>query len=584
MTTKTEAAQPVVLAIADMVTGAFEKTTTWIAIVLFVSAVVYLFRDVFRSYRLLRVVREGRLQSGGRLAAVGTILGIAFQDWTFLAIKERKIFRRVRMRAEHEMFPPTPQIDLARFQSPTSRKLRRIPGDETGAQRVELYQAALAKWKRHLPKIYKGDPTIKVANAAEVNAHFAEMDRYFDVLADMGVDEEGKYFICPIEIESGFITPLHLLTGLLIEFNQKWGNVLSAFNRDASKVTGPLGESGGDIREIQMFIYTCWLLWGPSIPVCGCARSDARFRSVQYGFGDENNSLEIVGAASRIDPLMKHLLDTTRNHIASATEPGKRDVIRMPMALPVTVRGRLRLSDTIGLDRRDTNALPGTALTSWKGGADRRPVLYISTIKQGAEGAASPYESVNVGEISLEEGAVRSKYYSAYLWIAFVMMEEKDGRFTPLSQTRNEARPWTDLVPFFEHGNLADAESLAYGKAQLAAKVAEALVSAVENLPKETTTRLVFACAIDDPGCNTAAESLFAGWQGGERVRDLVRARVRERAGQGDPDYVRLQTSGVVIFEPDGAAWRAAHDYSACALPDHVALHYKTMDDEAVTA
>ena len=547
-----------------------------------VAAAVFLlslyFRDFARCYRLLRVMRRGR-DGDDRLSVVLTILRIAVPR--FPDILNRELFERVRMRVEHEMFPPTPQIDLARFQSPTSRKLRTVPGEEAGAQRVKLYLAALAKWKRGLPKIYKGDPTIKVANAAEVNAHFAEMDRYFDVLHDFVVEEDGKYFICPIEIDRGFITPLHLLTGLLIEFNQKWGNVLSAFNRDANQAIRALGASGGDIREIQMFIYTCWLLWGPSIPVCGCERSDARFRSIQYGFGDENNSLEVVGAATRIDPLMKELIEKTKRHIASATEPGKRDAVRLPMALPVTVRGRLRLSDTIGLDPRDTNALPNTALTSWKGGADRRPVLYISTIKAGK--GASAYESVNVGEISLEEGAVRSKYYSAYLWIAFVMMEEQGGAFIPLSQTRDgKSRPWTDLVPFFEHGNLADAESLAYGKAQLAIKVAEALVRVTEALPEDTRTRFVFACSIDDPGCNGGGEPLFAGWQGGALVRDLVRARIEALAAQGDPAYAKLLASGVVIFEPDGAAWRAAHAYSACALPDHVARHYHTMDEEAV--
>lgn len=537
------------------------------------------FRDIWRCYRLLRVMRAGQ-DGGERIRVLATIVRIAIPR--FPDILNSNLFRRVRMRVEHEIFPPTPSIDLARFQSPMTGKINTVPGDEAGAKRVKLHLEAEAKWKSGLSKIHSGDPTIRIANAADVNLHFDEIDRYFDVLAHFKVKEDGKYFICPIEIGSGFIAPLHLLTGLLVEFNQKWGNILTAFNRDAAQPARALGNYGGDIREIQMFIYTCWILWGPSIPVCGCEKSDARFRSIQYGFGDENNSLEVVGASPRIDALMAELMAKSRRHMISATEPGKRDAVQMPMALPVMVRGRLRLSDSIGLDPRDTNALPGIVNDSWRGGADRRPVLYISTIKQGAEGASAAYEAVNVGEISLEDGAVKSKYYSAYLWIAFVMMEERDGVFTPFSERSGKSRPWTDLIPFFEHGNLADPESCAYGKAQLAAKVADALASVVKRLPEGTTTRFVFACSIDDPGCDAGAQPLFNGWQGGSLIRDMVRDRIEQEADRGREDYVALRDSGLVLLDPSGSAWQAARGYSACSLPSHVAAHYATMDQEAV--
>src|SRR5262249_15204118 len=58
---------------------------------------------------------------------------------------------------------------------------------------------------------------------------------------------------------------------------------------------------GRELRELRSFLFNCWLLWGPSIQPCSCeqwASGSGAGRSVdlmiQYGYGDENNSIDIL--------------------------------------------------------------------------------------------------------------------------------------------------------------------------------------------------------------------------------------------------------------------------------------------------
>src|SRR3546814_9501077 len=94
----------------------------------------------------------------------------------------------------------------------------------------------------------------------------------------------------------------------------------------------------------------------------------------------------------------------------------------------------------------------------------------------------------------------RSRYYSAYLWTAFVLLEDdgKDG-WAPVSELRTGAASWRDLFVYFEHGNLADPETCTFGKQQLARKSVAGLceVLALDPVMKDRH-RFAFACAIDE--------------------------------------------------------------------------------------
>lgn len=522
------------MSVPDQVLFWFEKGGKWWALAVFIVLLVFLIRDLRRSFALLGRMRRGKSKDG-ILDITGTVLLVAAASFPNL----KELLRRVRMLVEHEMFSRPGRVNIAALGQARSENIFH-----------EDFQA------------------IFVENAAEVNARFGEIDLYFETLAKLNISRDRHHFICPIEIQHGFVSPLHLLTGLLVEFDQKWNKIIGAFNRDASKPIPGVGDLGGDIREIQMFIYTCWLLWGPSIPRCKCGKSVARFRNIQYGFGDENNSLDVVGAAPLIDSALAELLKAARDMKSKRYEPGVTP--EMPMALPANVRGRLRLSSSIKGDAQTTNAFATSDVHSWSGGQDRRPVLFLSTIKQGDVVRGNPdYQSADIGRLTFSQETVRSKYYSAYLWIAFVMMEEtEDGVLVPLSQARGgTSQPWTDLVPFFEHGNLADTQSCAYGKRQLAAKVVEALTEmAAASSERGRRTRFVFACSIDESGCDGGLA--FEGWQGERLIRDLVRERIDTHAPE---------TKAIVILDPKGRTLDAAQAYSACSLPEHVAEHYASM-------
>ena len=85
----------------------------------------------------------------------------------------------------------------------------------------------------------EGDWTIDVDNPAIVSKQLDRIKAYLECLRSVGFEgAEADRFICPIEIASGFVAPLHLLTGLLIEFNEKWRPILETFDRDANSGTG----------------------------------------------------------------------------------------------------------------------------------------------------------------------------------------------------------------------------------------------------------------------------------------------------------------------------------------------------------
>src|SRR3546814_8091673 len=66
--------------------------------------------------------------------------------------------------------------------------------------------------------------------------------------------------------------------------------------------------TGLDVRQIQLFSYFCWLSWGPSIPICACREWGSPFGVVQFGYGDENNSIEVVGKRDEIGKALAALL------------------------------------------------------------------------------------------------------------------------------------------------------------------------------------------------------------------------------------------------------------------------------------
>jgi hypothetical protein len=86
-------------------------------------------------------------------------------------------------------------------------------------------------------------------------------------------------------------------TGLDFADDDGWNLVLDNYRRliekDAFYAT--------QLRELRSFLFNCWLLWGPSIQPCSCENwktgagaGAADDLMIQYGYGDENNSIDIL--------------------------------------------------------------------------------------------------------------------------------------------------------------------------------------------------------------------------------------------------------------------------------------------------
>ncbi|MDN5781371.1 MAG: hypothetical protein L0H23_05010 [Luteimonas sp.] len=545
--------------------------------------------DIGRCYRLVRNMRRGG-GGAGPGSAWATVLLLAFTDGTLAQRDRRTLVRRTRVRMEHELFSPMPDFQwplpddhpdhgLPAFAPETGRRGRKLA--------LRAHDARLRAWRGEMRRFVAeaGDWTIYVDNPSQINARMSQVQRYFDVLRGEGIDAGHRdHFLCAIEVSSGFIAPLHLLTGLLVEFNDKWGPILRAFDRDTADHEGiAMGEASMDLRQIQMFIYNCWLLWGPSVPICGCRQWDARYRVLQYGFGDENNCIEVVGDAKAIAAQLEQLARAEVDYDRACRSNGENDArprALEAMAVPANVLGQLRLSGSLhNDDGRYVNALPKAARTSWGGGQDQRPVLFISGIEsETAVKGNLAREARRFGRITLDDAALPSRYYSAYLWVGFVLLARKGDGWRPLSATLgNPAQRWKDFVPFFEHGNLADRESCAFGKRQLAAKTIAAFSRLLEgHAPGAFRHRFAFACAIDEPGCGYPLA--HPQWGGGPSVRELLKQALQRAVDGGDPNSRRLQEEGILQFDHfDGRPGH--HDYSACQLPSLVAAHYATFGD-----
>ncbi|MEJ6008547.1 hypothetical protein [Novosphingobium aquae] len=134
----------------------------------------------------------------------------------------------------------------------------------------------------------------------------------------------------------------------------------------------------------------------------------------------------------------------------------------------------------------------------------------------------------------------------------------------PLSALRGQQEQWKDFIPFFEHGNLADAETCAYGKRQLAAKAVAAIARIVRDWPVgEAPFRFAFASSIDESGCGH--DLAFPDCGDGVPLRQMLKEVIADIC-KVDPANERLVSEGLILF--DHFTGRAGqHQFSSCSMP-----------------
>lgn len=550
------------------------------------------------SYLLLRRMYAGELR-GTRAAVTGTLFALALAKPSALVSRAGGLFRLARIRIEHEIFEPRPEwrwplsddddaygkpgvsLDFRGKSDAERVKIR----DKSRKETIRRFREERREWGKTVRAI-KHRRIIKLDNAGTLNAELSVIKRYFDTLKTLERKlEDDLKFICPVKIATGFVAPQHLLTGLLVRYNEKWNRILEGFESDTASANDlPLGDESIDFRQIQSFIYHCWLLWGPSVPVCNtqCGWWEAKFTTLQYGFGDEANSIEIVGEPTKIVEAVDKLL-TKLPRLSGA------------MALPASVIGQLQYSSVADLNQSN---IPFALEASWSGTQDERPVLFITTdpgfeIADPDTPEAPPIVAAIGPEEPQEAGRARrrsptdsrSMYYSSYFWVMFVLLKQnpRTGAWYPLhpdpENPMGTCEPWRDTIPFFEHGNMADPETCAFAKHQLAEKALAGLGQFVDGwTPGEFPLRFAYASAIDDPNCGTGLA--YPRLAGGDSIRKIVETRLAAAVADAPASAIaRLKSEALILFDYyDGGTDR--HPHSGCAQPLHVQHHYRKLDEK----
>lgn len=342
-------------------------------------------------------------------------------------------------------------------------------------------------------------------------------------------------FLSPVRIENGFAAPLLLIAGLERRFENSWPQLLARYDEDSEL-------RHGDARaafltpfehKLQTFTFYCWLLWGPSIPLCTCKRWDVGYVAIgQYGFGDEDNSfplfIEAKPAELHAEPILAPIGGAPANDGAKSG--------------PLAVQTRLT-----------AELYWGPAHAQFREIADKHASsVYVQNGNPRFEGLvlrALPDDKHGVDAQPLP-------YYSAYLW---AIIELRDPSGGPLPS--NDGR-WRNLLPVFEHANLADGETLLDAKRRLAGKVLDTLTAmsarpAEIHPPPPARAAFRYVCAVDDPGPGhaPAVASASASDQG---IRAILQRAYEARRDSTTGASVPLE------FPPADEQ----QDCSACDLPD----------------
>ena len=309
-----------------------------------------------------------------------------------------------------------------------------------------------------------------------------------------------RRFLTSLAIERGFVTPLHLLAGLLAQFKQNWADLIGAFGT-ATYLDGDHLEQW---RQRQASMFLVWLIWGPSISICTCKYWSGAL-ALQYGYGDENNSIPLL------------IPDAKREEWFDRLRAGA-------LARQLGVTGRLRLAPARELFGRAQDRFHDELVLEYEASAP----------------AAGP------------------NYYTAYVWVIFVISQEQPSphggagvsAWHPLRDRNGRSlEKWLNVLAFFEHANIADEHAYESAKEQLASKVFPTMQRIVDEVDADGRVglRFVYGCAIDDSGCDSPK---LAVPPPGKSIRDHLRT--------GVPDTLALR----VQFDP-----RGNHDFSACRLP-----------------
>lgn len=408
------------------------------------------------------------------LPIMNTLKACYDSAWPF---KPAMFRRQMRLWLELRLLHPRPRKEPSWYLDPRTKRYHLQFDDEA-------FEHRLAEWKRATRakfgalKIKEKEPVIEVVDVFRLNDASTKngIKQYLLAVSQLklSLDEEAS-FLCSVKIDHGFLLPLNLLAGLMSRFSDDWDPIISSYDHMANRSFSPQ----------QMSIFNLWLLWGPSVPICSCDQWSGPI-TLQYGFGDENNSVRV-----RVrDELKERLLTELRKSVASRISTAH-------PALHVSVVGKLWP--------------PSSFFQGEICGAQQE------LLNPDREAFILECESHSV----IGNPASSRLFYTAYVWSLFVVGRETK---PALDEVRKE--PWLHVIPFFEHANVVDESCYNMAKLQLAHKVLNFLLTSGQldadlSLPP---LRLWYVCALDDSGCGNAIEVVPKG----KTIRTMIEELIKE--------------------------------------------------------
>ncbi|MGH8556594.1 MAG: hypothetical protein ACRESZ_03855 [Methylococcales bacterium] len=409
-----------------------------------------------------------------------------------------------------------------------------------------------------------------IPNCFTLSEHRQEINNYFTSIYEINQnDAEWENFLSVSDIETGYVAPQQLLTGLLGSFAESWPDVLDKFKR-GENIWGSGKNLGPGLIRSQRFTFFCWLLWGPSISLCRKCNEwgeDQEITALQYGFGDENNSFSI---APLIDD-NSAALEAFNNLLKTVCES--------PFARPARVTMR-----PLWIDWDKSKRKKIKRALSFVGRAQREIWRYNPDKDKTDNGNIVLDYVTHVGLKDLDSYTELSSYYSSYIWVMFIlcdgkcnplwpadMLAKKKDPFDPIIKFTSNEPPWYGMFPFFVHGNIGESNAYELSKQQLVGKALTSIDWLIKLSGQESDFTFRYACASDHPNCNKCSDYKYSVNNNQSKpIRDLLKASLKS-------SYQNI-TNRVSMDSTDPAWKHYRNVYSSCHLPEIIDWFYGYYD------
>lgn len=362
--------------------------------------------------------------------------------------------------------------------------------------------------------------------------------------------------LCSIEVEGkgAAIAPQYLVAGLMSHFHDDWAPVIRGYT--------DVGAKAGMLERLKASQWICWLVWGPSIPLCKCPHWRP-LSAYQFGYGDENNSLPVYFTGDP-EPVLKLL---------RSGNPGDRRAIHVKSIVGHLAWAPFTFDSASGFAPAQAR-LTTPAISSSKGANEHAANGLLIKLEKAEPRKAHPKDPA---------------YFTSYIWLMFwvtgtgkgASLQRLDGERLPApadprsnAELMSAGTLWSDLLPVFVHANIFDAVVLRFQKGMLIENALHLLRCAWESDNKNIEFHLV--CASDYSGCGCQIEFPAPP---GESLLELLRLRL---AAMRDDDAAFAQAV-YLPDEKDTDATRAAefrYFFAACHLPEMVDGYYKFLKDK----